>query len=146
MQTIANVYDIPYRPENPLLDCFTHTSNWIQHLSNEMQRPLTKDDFIFPGLASTGRLKFGSSVTRADIEKLLVFYVNGGGLLLNRRGKFTTHCFRRGGAQWCFMWQPRRKWSLKAVKWWGGWAPTESVSRIYSMHRCIIVIRMDDPG
>jgi hypothetical protein len=131
---IANVYDIPYRSNNPLLDCFTHTSNWIQHLSDEMQRPLANENFLFPGLASTGRLKFGSPVTRADIERLLEFYVKGSGLLLSRRGKFTTHCFRRGGAQWCFMWQPGQKWSLKAVKWWGGWAPMESVSQVHHVH------------
>jgi hypothetical protein len=92
-----------------------------------MQRPLRKDDFIFPAVASTGKLKIGTPVGRAEIEKMLDMFVAGGGLLVGRVGKFTTHCFRRGGAQWCFMWRPDRKWSLKAVKWWGGWAPTESV-------------------
>lgn len=98
----------------------------------ELQRELTKDDFLFPGIASTGRLKFGSPVTRADIDRMLDSFVAGAELLLTRKGKFTTHCFRRGGAQWRFMWQPGRKWSLKAVKWWGGWAPSESVSSLSS--------------
>jgi hypothetical protein len=124
----ANAYDIPHQPSNLALDCFTHTSNWVSHLTREMQRPLQKEDFLFPTLASTGKLKVGTSVGRSEIEKMLEFYVRGAGLLDGRCGKFTTHCFRRGGAQWCFMWRPDRKWSLKAVKWWGGWAETESVS------------------
>jgi hypothetical protein len=92
-----------------------------------MQRPLHRDDYIFPGIAATGKLKIGSPVGRSEIEKMLDLFVAGAGLLDQRSGKFTTHCFRRGGAQWCFMWRPDRKWSLKAIKWWGGWAPSESV-------------------
>jgi hypothetical protein len=115
-------------PDNPTLDCFTNTSNWISHLADEMQRPLQKDDFLFPAIAATGKLKIGTSVGRTEIEKMLDYFVAGARLLNGRSGKFTTHCFRRGGAQWCFMWRPDRKWSLKAVKWWGGWAPTENVS------------------
>ncbi|KAG1698983.1 hypothetical protein DVH05_014356 [Phytophthora capsici] len=38
----------------------------------------------------------------------------------------TSHCFRRGGAQYRFMFAPEdRRWSLKLVKWWAGWAPSE---------------------
>jgi hypothetical protein len=123
----ANIYDIPSQLYSPTLDCFTHTSNWIQHLTSEMHRPLRKDDFLFPAIASTGKLKFGVPVGRSEIEKMLDKFVLGAGLLSGRCGKFTTHCFHRGGAQWCFRWRPDRKWSLKAVKWWGGWAPIESI-------------------
>lgn len=41
---------------------------------------------------------------------------------------FTTHCFRRGGAQYRFMFAPRgERWTLARVRWWGGWAPGEHV-------------------
>ncbi|KAF7334010.1 hypothetical protein MVEN_02306200 [Mycena venus] len=43
--------------------------------------------------------------------------------------RFTTHCFRRGGAQYRFLWADR-KWSLKAVKWWGGWSSNENVGTL----------------
>ncbi|KAJ7764215.1 hypothetical protein B0H16DRAFT_1718156 [Mycena metata] len=46
-----------------------------------------------------------------------------------RDGKFTTHCFRRGGAQYRFLWADRR-WSLKVVKWWGGWSSNENVGTL----------------
>jgi hypothetical protein len=132
---LANIYDIPCQLDNLTLDCFTHTSNWFKHLTSEMHHPLRKDDFIFPAIASTGKLKFGVPVGRSEIEKMLDKFVLGADLLSGRSGKFTTHCFCRGGAQWRFMWRTDRKWSLKAVKWWRGWAPTESVS---SSSICII--------
>ncbi|TEB23418.1 hypothetical protein FA13DRAFT_1757041 [Coprinellus micaceus] len=35
----------------------------------------------------------------------------------------TTHCFRRGGAQYRFMFAPPgQKWTLSRIRWWGGWA------------------------
>ena len=126
------VWNPTHRPENGLLDCFTHTSNWLQHLSNVLQCPLDKSDYLFSGLASTGQLKFRSAVTHADIEQLLDFCTARAGLLETHWGKFMTHCFWWGGAQWHFMWQPGQKWSLKTVKWWGGWAPSESVSPFIS--------------
>jgi hypothetical protein len=46
-----------------------------------------------------------------------------------RNGKFRTHCFRCGGAQYRFMWA-EWKWNLKAVKWWGGWLSSENVGTI----------------
>ncbi|KAF8825648.1 hypothetical protein HHX47_DHR6000236 [Lentinula edodes] len=81
------------------------------------------------GIASTGQLKFGESTSRTGVENLLENIVDASGLMQGRRGKFTTHCFRRGGAQYRFMWADR-KWSLKAVKWWGGWSSNENVGTI----------------
>ncbi|GBE89867.1 hypothetical protein SCP_1701930 [Sparassis crispa] len=123
----SNNYDIPLDSTIPHLDCYMHTINWMNHLAEQMQHPLQKTDFIFPALASTGKLKIGTAVGHAEIKKLLEHFVSGIELLAVWPGKFTTHCFRCGGAQWCFMWCPDRKWSLKAVKWQGGWSPTESV-------------------
>ena len=42
---------------------------------------------------------------------------------------FTTHCFRRGGAQYRFMFAPvGQRWTLARIRWWGGWAQGEHVS------------------
>ncbi|KAG1693845.1 hypothetical protein DVH05_022765 [Phytophthora capsici] len=44
---------------------------------------------------------------------------------------FTSHCFRRGGAQYRFMFAPeKRMWPLKLVKWWAGWAPSEKAETV----------------
>jgi hypothetical protein len=40
----------------------------------------------------------------------------------------TTHCFRRWGTQKMFFHEKTdTRWSLKMLKWWAGWSPTESV-------------------
>lgn len=118
---------IPPDPESPHIDCVYHMGAWISHLEAQMQRALQPGDYIFPAIASTGRLKFGEPISRAAFENLMGDIVDGSGVLNGRNGKFTTHCFRRGGAQYRFMWA-RHKWSLKAVKWWGGWSSSENVS------------------
>lgn len=103
-------------------------STWLRHLQELLGRPLIGTDFVFPAIASTGSLKFGESTSRSGFELLMDDIVEQSGVMRGRNGKFTTHCFRRGGAQYRFMWAPR-KWSLKAVKWWGGWSSSENVSR-----------------
>jgi hypothetical protein len=119
-------YNIPPDTEHPELDCYAHLIAWHSHLRALLNRPLQGDDFIFPAIASTGLLKFGEPMSRSGIEVLLGQAVDGSGVMAGRNGKFTTHCFRRGGAQHRFMWADR-KWSLKAVKWWGGWSSSENV-------------------
>ncbi|KAF9560859.1 hypothetical protein EC968_005976 [Mortierella alpina] len=47
----------------------------------------------------------------------------------NYNARFTSHCFRRGGAQYRFMFAKER-WSLEAVKWWGGWSDSEGTGSI----------------
>ncbi|KAG7377555.1 hypothetical protein PHYPSEUDO_011489 [Phytophthora pseudosyringae] len=64
---------------------------------------------------------------------------------LNRNGKamrgyirqewrdiwFTSHTFRRAGAQSRFMFAtPERRWSLRMVKWWDGWTQNESAETL----------------
>lgn len=120
-------YMIPPDLENPEIDCFSHMNNWLSHLQSLLQRPLNPDDYIFPAIASTDCLKFGEPTSRSGFEVLMDGVIDNSGVLQGRNGKFTTHCFRRGGAQYRFMWAPR-KWSLKAVKWWGGWSSSENVS------------------
>ena len=41
--------------------------------------------------------------------------------------KFTTHCFRRGGAQHRFSHaDPKYRWSLTMIKRWGGWSASDN--------------------
>jgi hypothetical protein len=129
----AQHYKVPPDVENPELDCYTHMENWLVHLQSLLGRPLTDDDFIFPAIASTGHIKFGEPTSRSGFESLLDMVVDQSGVLQGRNGRFTTHCFRRGGAQYRFMWAKRR-WSLKAVKWWGGWSSSENVSHLDTKH------------
>jgi hypothetical protein len=119
---IPQEQDIP-----PYLDCYMHTVNWLSHLEDLIGRPLNKDNFLFPALAATGKLKIGEKISHTGWETFMADIIKHSGVLKGRNGKFTTHCFRRGGAQYRFMWA-KWKWSLKAIKWWGGWSSSERVS------------------
>jgi hypothetical protein len=111
---------------HPEIDCYTHVVAWKTHMEGLLGRSLTGTDYVFPALASTGQIKFGECSSRSGFETLLDEVVDKSNVLNGRNGKFTTHCFRRGGAQYRFLWADR-KWSLKAVKWWGGWSSNENV-------------------
>ncbi|KAF9993511.1 hypothetical protein BGZ79_001792 [Entomortierella chlamydospora] len=92
-------------------------------------RPLHPDDYLFPCLDSKGRVKIKEPFSHSLIQSLLDTFTNEAGLLAHRNGRFGIHCFRRGGAQYRFMFA-EEKWSLKAVKWWGGWPEGERTGTI----------------
>jgi hypothetical protein len=124
----AQRYMIPQQADiEPHLDCYTHTNNWLNHLESLMGHPLHDGDFLFPAIASTGKLKIGEKISHTGFKTFMTEIIECSGVLKGRNGKFTTHCFRRGGAQYRFMWA-KRKWSLKVIKWWGGWSSGERVS------------------
>ncbi|OAQ22781.1 hypothetical protein K457DRAFT_84257 [Linnemannia elongata AG-77] len=82
-------------------------------------RQLQPDDFVFPTLDAKGLIKYQEALSQPRIQGWLDQLTNRSGLLVRRNGRFTTHCFRRGGAQFRFMFA-KEMWSLKAAKWWGG--------------------------
>ncbi|KAJ8481608.1 hypothetical protein ONZ45_g15254 [Pleurotus djamor] len=127
--TSGQIYHVPSQPTSPEIDCYAHLNAWKSHMESLLSRPLQSQDFVFPALASTGRVKFGESISRSAFETLMNKVVDKSGVLDGRNGRYTTHCFRRGGAQYRFMWAPH-KWSLKAVKWWGGWSSNENVGTV----------------
>ncbi|KAF8147030.1 hypothetical protein K438DRAFT_1989996 [Mycena galopus ATCC 62051] len=127
--TKGQKYMIQLDSAHPEIDCYTHIDNWKTHMETVLQRPLRGTDFVFPAIASTGQLKFGECTSRSGFESFLEDIVQRSDVMKGRNGKFTTHCFRRGGAQYRFLWA-QRKWSLKAVKWWGGWSSNENVGTL----------------
>lgn len=53
----------------------------------------------------------------------------GAGIPHGPGDNFTTHTYRRGGAQWRWMFAPiGQRWTLARVRWWGSWAENENVS------------------
>ena len=80
---------------------------------------------LFPSItADRQKLQIGTSITSAQIRSFLDRCVAGlkreGIDLLGQGGQFTTHCFRRGGAQHRFF-ESNKRWTLAAIKYWGGW-------------------------
>jgi hypothetical protein len=122
-----------------------HILAWKAHMEGIRGRPITDEDFVFPALASTGKIKFGEPTSRSAFETLLDSVVERSGVLAGRNGKFTTHCFRRGGAQYRFLWADR-KWSLKAVKWWGGWSSNENVRTTTTISKYTLILCRLEPS
>ncbi|KAF8174867.1 hypothetical protein BJ912DRAFT_931306 [Pholiota molesta] len=126
----AQMYKICQEPGNPVyLDCYTHLKTWLEYLQKHTPRQILPSDPLFPAMASTGKLKIGEQMSKTGFDRLLEQVVEESDVLDGRPGKFTTHCFRRGGCQYRFMWV-ENPWSLKAVKWWGGWSSNDSVGTI----------------
>lgn len=65
------------------------------------------------------------------VQKLINEFAKNAGVTRH----LTTHSFRRGGAQYRFMFCPiGQRWSLEAIRWWGGWAQGEHVRHV--IQRC----------
>jgi hypothetical protein len=80
---------------------------------------LQPDDYIFPYIASNGVIHPDREMTLQMCQNLITEFTEGAGL----EKTYTTHSFRRGGAQYRFMFAPLgKRWSLSIVRWWGGWA------------------------
>ena len=72
-------------------------------------------------------------MTAESVQHSLALFTQSSGIDKLVIGNFTTHTFRRGGAQHRFTdMEPTKRWSLARVRWWGGWADGEQVSRVHS--------------
>ncbi|KAF9143940.1 hypothetical protein BGX20_007072, partial [Mortierella sp. AD010] len=125
----ANIYEIHPQSDEPDCCCYTKLSAWLQWLEKH-SRTLTDEDLVFPSIDKRGRPKIGEEISQSRVLTLLESFSKAAGLLDGKtNGKYTTHCFRRGGAQHRFMFT-KNKWSLKALKWWGGWSERDGSSTI----------------
>ena len=107
------------------MDVYTHLPRWLKYLESRLGRSLELDDYIFPYVSQNGTVDPKRAMSYDVFQKLLTEFTAGAGLIK----VYTTHCFRRGGAQYRFMYAPiGRRWSLSVIRWWGGWAKGEQVS------------------
>ena len=91
-------------------------------------------DFNFTKLIGN-RTDFSQRLTQQFFSNHLKFMNMKVNLLGSRTvASFTTHYFRRSGAQYRFIYASPR-WSLEAIKWWGAWAKGESVGQVYNIYR-----------
>ncbi|KAF9437897.1 hypothetical protein BGZ76_010608, partial [Entomortierella beljakovae] len=98
----------------------------------QLKKPVSGDDLIFPGVDIKGLPKINSRFSYKRVNDLLDEFSKGANLTEGcSRGKFTTHCFRRGGAQHRAI-IAQEKWSLQVVRWWGGWSENEGRTTIMS--------------
>ena len=79
-------------------------------------------------MGANGIVQPREHISHDTIQKLISDAVSGTKIPVASGGNFSTHCFRRGGAQYRFMFAPvGKRWTLQRVRWWGGWAEGEQV-------------------
>ncbi|KAE9048602.1 hypothetical protein PR001_g3742 [Phytophthora rubi] len=139
------------------INAYMHLCNWVDYASKTKGHQWRDEDFVFPALTciskkvlktkdeATGCEKvsigWGKKMSEQAFITLLNCIVRG----LNRDGQhipgyvykhwsnnwFTSHTFRRAGAQYRFMYaKPSRRWSLRMIKWWAGWSVSESTETL----------------
>ncbi|KAI5988006.1 hypothetical protein EDD15DRAFT_2172890 [Pisolithus albus] len=120
----SNRYRIYPRPDmGEACDTFLRLIFWMKWVEIvHLGRPMANEDFLFPALGTNGVLQPGEPLSHDMVQKWIDEAVAGAGI----RGTFSTHCYRRGGAQYRFMFTPvGQRWTLARVRWWGGWAEGE---------------------
>jgi len=96
--------------------------------SHHYGRPLEPEDYVFPAMGANGVVQPREHISHDTIQQMISDAVAGAQIPSAVGGSFSTHCFRRGGAQYRFMFAPvGKRWTLQRVQWWGGWAEGEHV-------------------
>ncbi|EDQ99570.1 uncharacterized protein LACBIDRAFT_316329 [Laccaria bicolor S238N-H82] len=121
----GNIYDI-YRQDIPAIDMNSHLPKWCAYLQKlQPNRKVEADDYLFPYIAPNGLIHPKCDMSYDLLQGLLTKFAAAAGL----EKHYMTHCFRRGGAQYRFMFAPiGKRWPLSWIRWWGGWAIGEHVS------------------
>ncbi|KAF8695767.1 hypothetical protein AX14_001656 [Amanita brunnescens Koide BX004] len=120
----GNTYNI-YRQDNPAIDMFTHLRLWLDYLEYAIGRTLQSGDYIFPYIASNGQVHVNRAISHDHVQAMITEFTTQAGL----EKRYTTHCFRRGGAQYRFLFAEPR-WPLRIIRSWGGWASGEHVDTL----------------
>jgi len=115
---------------------FTYLRAWVRFLEEVLlRRPLQPDEFIFPRVGTNGVVYPIDELSYDAVMKMLTWICTEAALT----SRYTSHCFRRGGARYRFMFAPLgERWSLATIRWWGAWAEGESVSTSVHSTSCSI--------
>ena len=128
---LGHKYNLYPAPEHPSIDAFNHLKNWKWWYENYVQpgHSIVLDNPIFPQfLMATHTVNVGIPMSSENTQKLINAFTSGANLNRGDVCLYTTHTFRRGGAQYRFMYAPAgTRWTLSRIRWWGGWADGESV-------------------
>ncbi|KAF8530352.1 hypothetical protein BU17DRAFT_79070 [Hysterangium stoloniferum] len=122
--------EIHPQTEMPSVDMHFHMNIWMNFLKAFVYgRELAPNDFIFLSVTSTGTVQPEMPISHDTIQKWLDEFAEGANIELGTT-RLTTHCFRRGGAQYRFMYALiGKRWSLTTIRWWGGWAQRDTLIR-----------------
>ncbi|KAG3121373.1 hypothetical protein PI124_g5842 [Phytophthora idaei] len=138
-------------------EALTYVERWFDHACTQLHHKWNNPNYAFPSLTKIPRsggkrqkistisatgsgtfanvgIKWGLPMLDGNFTQILNIVADAAGISMNLLGDdiwFTSHCFRRGGAQYRFMFAPEKsRWSLKLVKWCAGWAPSEKADTV----------------
>ncbi|KAG8946442.1 hypothetical protein FRC03_001367 [Tulasnella sp. 419] len=128
-----NIFSDP--PEGIEVDSYVHLMVWRDFYQNFYLQTSVLDPslHVFPFFHTlSGEINRTKGCSETFMTLLKEFAVAAG---LVGEGEpnfpFTTHCLRRGGAQYRFMYAPiGYRWPLQVIRWWGGWAENEQARTI----------------
>ncbi|KAF8333359.1 hypothetical protein F5887DRAFT_893721 [Amanita rubescens] len=125
----GQIYEI-YKQDVSAADMYTHLQRWKWFLEEKLlSRKLTdsQNEFIFPTFGSNGVIYPNQELSYDTVQEYIDEFQAKAGL----SGRFTTHSFRRGRAQYRFMCAPLgQRWALNRIRWWGGWAKKEGIDTL----------------
>ncbi|KAG1805102.1 uncharacterized protein HD556DRAFT_1437265 [Suillus plorans] len=121
-------YEVYAQSHTPEICMFTHLRAWVRFLEEVLlRRPLQSDEFVFPHVGTNGVIYPTDELSYDAVMKMLTWICTEAVLT----SRYTSHCFRQGGARYRFMFAPLSQcWSLATIRWWGAWAEGESVDTL----------------
>ena len=124
----GQVYQVYPLPDLPHLDVYPQLLEWMDFLEKYVLKcKLQPDDYFFGYVGPNGVVHPERHASHNVVQDVITRYTEAAGIHPSH-GKFTTHCFRRGGLQFRLMYASRaHRWALSICRWWGGWAAGEHV-------------------
>ena len=125
---IGRMYEVHDQKSTPEIDMRFHVRKWLNFLEGTLlRRPLNDEEFIFPTISQNGMVHTYQPIDHNAFQDLLNNFATKAGI----KAEYTTHSFRRGGAQYRFQYCPLgERWPLTRIRWWGGWAEGEQAGYI----------------
>lgn len=127
----ANTYKLFDLPEEPAAHVRAPLWRWINYVRDRSFGDLATlpHTLVFPQFDGAGAPQYQTLWTDKVFRKALKTVIDGSGIMQTRwgPGTFKSHSLRRGCAQHRAMHVlPHKRWSLAQIRWWGGWAHSES--------------------
>ncbi|KAJ3514959.1 hypothetical protein NMY22_g14577 [Coprinellus aureogranulatus] len=94
---VYNIYPLPTSTSTPSIDLYKHLLNWLDFAETYLLgRPWHPNDYVFPKISK--RIHPDTPMSPGAMGKLIHETATAAGI--PNADLFTTHCFRRGGAQY----------------------------------------------
>ncbi|PWN30671.1 hypothetical protein BDZ90DRAFT_257741 [Jaminaea rosea] len=139
------LFDLPQRPKVSAIQAVVR---WRKYWTWVHKRTPEPQDLVFPGYhPRTGQLDVRRMLRAHQVNSLLDQVFNATDTIQSiGLYRYTSHSFRRGGAQDAFIWannygEPKK--SLAFVRWWGGWGAGES---LHTIERYVINVMSEHEG